>query len=106
MRAFDLQEVEFGMQNLLYFLVHSGLFHKVIQQSGTPLCQWGFHTPEKAYQNARDLAVNLGFDGVGDAALVAFLRNAPVEEMVRKTLQVDYVCTIFNYDIPISKMYE
>ncbi|XP_076286493.1 juvenile hormone esterase-like [Lasioglossum baleicum] len=67
-----------------------GLFKRVIQQSGTPLCQWGFHTPEKAYQNARALAVNLGYDGVGDADLLAFLRSVPIEKMVNMTLQVDY----------------
>lgn len=67
-----------------------GLFNKAIQQSGSPLCQWGFHTPEKAYQNARDLAVNLGYDGVDDGSLIAFLRDVPVDELVRKTLQVDY----------------
>lgn len=67
-----------------------GLYKRVIQQSGTPLCQWGFHTPSKAYQNARALAVNLGYNGATDEGIVDFLRGVPIEDMVRKTLQVDY----------------
>ncbi|XP_076649643.1 cholinesterase-like [Halictus rubicundus] len=68
----------------------NGLFKQVILQSGTPLCQWGFHTPNKAYQNARALAVNLGYDGVDDEGMIEFLRGVPVEKMVRMTMQIDY----------------
>ncbi|XP_076374990.1 juvenile hormone esterase [Megalopta genalis] len=66
-----------------------GLFKQVIMQSGTPLTQWGIHTPDKAYVNARNLAAILGYNGVGDEGLLEFLHGVPIKEMVSTTLQVD-----------------
>ncbi|XP_078043271.1 LOW QUALITY PROTEIN: acetylcholinesterase-like [Augochlora pura] len=67
-----------------------GLFKQVIMQSGTPLTQWGFHTPNKAYENARSLAVKLGYNGIDSDGLLKFLRRVPIKEMVTKTLQLDF----------------
>ncbi|XP_078045450.1 acetylcholinesterase-like [Augochlora pura] len=67
-----------------------GLFKQAIQQSGTPLCQWAFHSPDKAFENGRSLASNLGYDGTTADGIVNFLRGVDVKEMTMKTHQVDF----------------
>lgn len=67
-----------------------GLFKQVIMESGTPLCQWGFHSPNKANQNGRDLAWELGYTGDSDDNLVKFLQDAPIKEMVTTTGRVEF----------------
>ncbi|XP_076656080.1 juvenile hormone esterase-like [Halictus rubicundus] len=66
-----------------------GLFKKVILQSGSPLCQWGYHTHAKAFENARNLAGRLGYKGLTTVGILNFLRQASAESMVKKAQQVD-----------------
>ncbi|XP_033327890.2 juvenile hormone esterase [Megalopta genalis] len=67
-----------------------GLFKRVIQQSGTPLCQWAFHSPDKAFENGRNLASRLGYEGSTAEGIVNFLRGVDAEEMTMKTFLVDF----------------
>lgn len=66
-----------------------GLFKQVILQSGSPLCQWAYHTHAKAYENARNLGGRLGYMGLTTVGLLNVLRRTPVETMIRKAQQVD-----------------
>lgn len=66
-----------------------GLFHKAVMQSGSPLCQWAYHTHDKAYDNARDLAGRLGYKSLTTNGLLHFLRNAPAKSLVTMAQRVD-----------------
>lgn len=74
-----------------FFLL--GLFKQAIMQSGSPLCQWAYHTHAKAFENARDLAGRLGYNGLSTVGLLNFLRVAPARSVVEKAQQVDLVIT-------------
>ncbi|XP_031828190.1 acetylcholinesterase-like [Nomia melanderi] len=67
-----------------------GLFQRIIYQSGTPLCQWGIQTPQKAYSNALDLAKSLGYNGDTTEELLRFLIDANIDALVNATMKVDY----------------
>ncbi|XP_076382696.1 cholinesterase-like [Megalopta genalis] len=66
-----------------------GLFKKVILQSGTALCQWGYHTPAKALKNAQTLGKLLGYKGNSTKELLHFLRSAPARRTIEKANKVD-----------------
>ncbi|XP_031828014.2 carboxylic ester hydrolase-like [Nomia melanderi] len=66
-----------------------GLFHRSISMSGTPLCQWAYHTPDKARENAYYLATLLGHPAFTKQGLLDYLRTVPAEDLVKVTEKVD-----------------
>ncbi|EDW01410.1 esterase B1 [Drosophila grimshawi] len=57
-----------------------GLFHRVILQSGSALCEWGTHTDRNWVQR---LAKRMGYkaDEADEKQLLQFLRNAPATQL-------------------------
>ncbi|XP_076381751.1 juvenile hormone esterase-like [Megalopta genalis] len=81
-----------------------GLFKKVIMQSGTPLCQWAYHTPAKALENARSLGSLLGYEGETTEGLLQFLRSVPARRMVDEADKVDFEALPFRPTIENVKI--
>lgn len=66
-----------------------GLFHRSISMSGTPLCQWAYHTPASAARSAFELGRLLNKIELTKEDLLQQLRNTPAEALVTLTMQVN-----------------
>ncbi|XP_076649641.1 acetylcholinesterase-like [Halictus rubicundus] len=66
-----------------------GLFHRSISMSGTPLCQWAYHTPASAYRSAFELGRLLNEAELTKTDLLQQLRDTPAEALVTLTMKVN-----------------
>ncbi|KAF3430578.1 hypothetical protein E2986_07677 [Frieseomelitta varia] len=96
-----------------------GLFLRSISMSGTPLCLWAYHTPEKMIQNAYKLANLLNFVPKSKDDLLNYFRQAPASSLViaaqnvdlnflpfrptRENPEIDYTNSTFLTECPITK---
>ncbi|KZC04932.1 Acetylcholinesterase [Dufourea novaeangliae] len=81
-----------------------GLFKQSILMSGSPLCQWAFHSPRKARMNSERLGHLLGHKATNTDDLVEFLYQIPARDIVHAMMKVDlgllpYRPTIENSEI-------
>ncbi|CAD1468375.1 unnamed protein product [Heterotrigona itama] len=67
----------------------SGLFLRSISMSGTPLCLWAYHTPEKMIQNAYKLASLLNFVPTSKDDLLNYFRQAAASSLVIAAQKID-----------------
>ncbi|XP_033328430.2 acetylcholinesterase isoform X2 [Megalopta genalis] len=66
-----------------------GLFHRSIGMSGTPLCQWAYHTPAEAYRSAAELAQLLGKAEITKSGLLELLRDVPADALVNQAMKLN-----------------
>ena len=86
-------------QIFIFYLISSifsGLFLRSISMSGTPLCLWAYHTPEKMIQNAYKLASLLNFVPKSKNDLLNYFRQAPASSLVNATQNIDLVINLIN----------
>ncbi|KAJ8666884.1 hypothetical protein QAD02_008546 [Eretmocerus hayati] len=61
----------------------TGLFHRSIALSASPLCPWGFHTTSAAVKQAYTLGKKLGKEAKTDDELLEFLLEVPAMDIVK-----------------------
>ena len=74
-----------GSVSVTYHLLSSkskGLFQGAIAQSGSALCPWAYHTPERTVELAFDLGRRMGITALTKEQLLESLKKADVNDMV------------------------
>ncbi|XP_076286453.1 venom carboxylesterase-6-like [Lasioglossum baleicum] len=66
-----------------------GLFRRSISMSGTPLCQWAYHTPQSAYHSAHELGRLLNKLEITKEDLLKQLQQTPAEALVTVSMKVN-----------------
>ncbi|XP_076685710.1 cholinesterase-like isoform X2 [Andrena cerasifolii] len=74
-----------GSVSVTYHLLSAkskGLFQQAIAQSGSALCPWAYHTPEKTVELAFDLGRRMGITALTKEQLLESLKKADVKDIV------------------------
>ncbi|XP_026685725.1 esterase FE4-like, partial [Diaphorina citri] len=69
-------------------LVFSGLFHRVIMQSGSALDSWAFHTAEDNRDNGVAVAKLLGCQSEDSRSVLDFLKSQPALDLLKPQEQI------------------